>query len=415
MMNMNARNQYLRTLIEEKGYHLLPKKEKTKLLDEFCKNTGQNRKHVIRKIRNAKYLKPNKRKRAEYYDGYVKEALIKCWEIFDQPSGQRLKPALKDEVDRLRRLRELICSDTVAEKLKTISARTIDTKLKRHKEKERLKQPKKEKVHPLLYQKIPVKIFAEQDREAVGNIQIDFVEHCGATTRGKYINTLSTTDIALGWWEGEAVMGSGKKRTQEAIDRARSRFPFDWNEIHSDNGTPFINAHLYKYTIDEQMDFSRSRPYKKNDNCLVEQKNWTHVKKFVGYLRYDTEEEQIILNDLYRNELHFYKNFFQPVMKLVSKERVEAKIHRKYDRARTPYQRAMESEAVSQQMKDQLTEIYESLNPAELKRNIDKKRKLLYKVYEKKHPAHHKAKPCKKVKPHLVTSYIAQPELISVT
>jgi len=409
---MDTRNQYLQTLIKEHGYHLLPKGEKTKLLDEYCKNTKQNRKYVIHKIRNASYLKSGKRLRKSYYDNYAKVALIRCWDIFDRPSGQRLAPLLREEVDRLRRQKELLCPDMVAEKLKKISPRTIDEKLKRHKEKERLTRTRKAKVHPLLYQKIPIKIFAEQDRGSAGNIQIDFVEHCGATTRGHYVNTLSTTDIAYGWWEGEAIMGSGKQRAQEAVDRVRGRYPFDWNEIHSDNGASFINGHLYNYTFKEGMDFSRSRPYQKNDNCLVEQKNWTHVKKHVGYLRYDTEEELAILNDLYQNELRLYKNFFQSVMKLVSKERVGGKIHRKYDKVKTPYRRVLECDEVPKHIKYQLTKTYESLNPAKLKRSIDYKLNLLWKAYEKKQPVSLKAQPNKKIKPRLVTSYIAQRESV---
>jgi len=412
-MNMNARNQYLKTLIyENKGYHLCSKKEKAALLDEYCKNTSQNRKYVIRKIRNASYLNKERKKRTEYYDSYVQEALIQCWEIFDRPSGQRLKPLLEDEVDRLRGQRELNCSTGVALKLKEISARTIDEKLTRHKEQEKLKQKYKPKIHPLLYQKIPVKIFSEQDRDVPGNVQIDFVEHCGASAKGQYINSLSTTDINFGWWEGEAIMGLGQKRTQEAISQLRFRYPFDWLEIHSDNGTPFINHHLYNYTLEEGLKFSRSRPYQKNNNCLVEQKNWTHIKKHVGYLRYDKEEELIILNDLYANEFHLFKNFFQPVMKLASKERLGAKIKRKYDKAKTPYQRVLESNDIPRETKKELTRIYNSLNPAELKRNIDKKLNNLWKAYENKQKAPKEINITKKIKPCMVTYYIAQPEAV---
>src|ERR1700757_3777661 len=157
------------------------------------------------------------------------------------------------------------------------------------------------------YLKIPVKLSDEWDRDEVGNIQIDLVEHCGQSTRGEYICTLSCTDIATGWWEAGAIMGRSQHATFEALKRVRQRYPFVWKEIHSDNGTEFINWHLFRYTQEEELEFSRSRSNKKNDNCFVEQKNWTHVKKFVGYLRYDTQEELSILNDLYRSELRLYK------------------------------------------------------------------------------------------------------------
>ncbi len=179
-------------------------------------------------------------------------------------------------------------------------------------------------------------------------------------------------------------MGRGQENTVAGLKRTRSKFPFPWLEIHSDNGSEFINAHLFKYACNEQLGFSRSRPYKKNDNCLVEQKNWTHVKKFVGYVRYDTIGELNILNDLYRCELRLFKNFFQPVIKLVSKERVKGRIHRRYDKPRTPYQRVMESQEVPEEKKQQLLIIYESLNPAQLKRTIDAKLDILHKTYQGK-------------------------------
>jgi len=210
------------------------------------------------------------------------------------------------------------------------------------------------------------------------------VEHCGGSAAGEFLNTLSSTDISSGWWEGEIVMGKAQERTFLGIQGTRARYPFPWKEIHSDNGSEFINAHLFRYTEKEGLDFSRSRPYKKNDNCLVEQKNWTHVKKFIGYVRYDTESELRILNDLYRNELRLFKNFFQPVIKLVSKERVGGRIHRRYDQTRTPYQRAMESKEVSENKRQELKKIYLSLNPAQLKRDIDVKLGTLYMTYQQK-------------------------------
>lgn len=272
----------------------------------------------------------------------------------DYPCGQRLEPLLKTGTDRLRELRELKCSDEVTKKLKKISFRTIDEKLRHQKEIERTRKKYQKKVHPLLYQKIPVKLSDEWDRNQLGNIQTDLIEHCGQSAKGEYINTVSNTDIATGWWEGEAIMGKGQIPTCEGLDMAKKRFPFEWKEIHSDNGAEYINAHFFRYTQQEKLGFSRSRPYKKNDNCFVEQKNWTHVKKFVGYQRYDAQEELDLLNDLYENELHFYKNFFQPVIKLKEKIRIGGKIHRRYEKAKTPYQRVMESKQVSETKKQEL-------------------------------------------------------------
>ena len=412
---MYSRNQYLKEIRSE-YLKTKSKKEKGKLLDEAEKRTGLNRKYLMEKLKPKSNLdkdKSQRKRRKEYYDSYVREALVQVWRIFDYPCGQRLEPLLKTEVDRLRRLGELKCSDKVAEKLKKISFRTIDEKLKHQKEVERIRKKYQKNVHPLLYQKIPVKLSDEWDRSQLGNIQTDLVEHCGQSAKGEYINTISNTDIATGWWEGEAIMGRGQIPTQEGLDRARKRFPFSWREIHSDNGAEFINAHLFRYTQKEGLGFSRSRPNKKNDNCFVEQKNWTHVKRYVGYLRYDTFKEQEILNDLYHNELRLYKNFFQPVIKLISKERIGGKIHRKYDKPKTPYQRVIESKEVSKEKEQDLKQIYQSLNPAELKRTIDRRLDLLWKAYQKKNKSQ-KVEPLKKLKPISVRNYIAQPEPISV-
>ncbi len=413
-MDMHSKNQYLKALIEKRGYLLKSKKEKSKLLDEYCETTKLNRNYVIRKIRTGSYLKSGfgKRKRKVKYDGYVKDALVKIWRIFDYPCGQRLESLLKSgEGERLRRLGEISFSNEVSQKLKEITSSTIDLKLRHQKEVERIKRKYHHKIHPLLYQKIPVKLSDEWDRNLLGNIQTDLIEHCGQSAKGEYLNTVSNTDIATGWWEGEAIMGRGQIPTCEGLDKARKRFPFSWKEIHSDNGTEYINFHLFRYTEKEGLSFSRSRPNKKNDNCFVEQKNWTHVKKFVGYLRYDTKEEKDILNNLFRNELRLYKNFFQPVIKLISKERIGGKIHRKYDSAKTPYQRVMESKEVSKEKKEELKKIYQSLNPAELKRAIDKKLDLLYKAYQKKQKSQ-RVEPFKELKPSSLTFNIIQPKTI---
>ncbi|MEK7567081.1 MAG: transposase, partial [Patescibacteria group bacterium] len=190
--------------------------------------------------------------------------------------------------------------------------------------------------------------------------------------------------ISSGWTEQEAVWGKGQENTKLGIGSARERCPFSWAEIHSDGGMEFINAHLYAYSVDTGINFSRSRAYKKNDNCLVEQKNYTHVRRLVGYLRYDTIEEMNLINDLYRGPLRLYKNFFQPVIKLISKERDGGKLHRKYDKPKTPYQRIMESPEVSKEKKRELEKIYLSLNPAELKRQIEKKTNAIYRAYQTK-------------------------------
>ena len=395
-MDMNSRNQYLKALIyKNDGYFNKSKKEKKIILDQYCKNTGLNRKYVIEKIKKKHYLKTTgdiknrpKKGRKEFYDKRVVIELVKLWKIFSKPCSERLKSSIKDELDRLIRFNEIKCSEEVKNKLMKISKRTIDNKLKKTKEDERIrnKYGKNEsgKINRLLYQQIPVKIFSEQDKYKVGNAEIDLVEHCGNSSAGEFVNTLSNADIATCWWEGDAFMGKGQFAVWQALKRQIERLPFELKEIHSDNGTEFINYHLLNYTKEINIGFSRSRPNKKNDNCLVEQKNYTHVRSVVGYCRYDTEIELNLINDIYRNELRLYKNFFQPVIRIKEKTRINGKIHRKYEEAKTPYQRVLESEEISQEKKDELTKIYDKLNPAELKRNLDKKLSKLYMIYQQK-------------------------------
>ena len=420
MMDMHTRNQYLKEVREE--YLKSAKEGKSRLLNEAVKRTKLDRKCLIKKLKpksNLDRVEVIRRRRKVIYDGHVKEALARIWKIFDHPCGQRLAPLLPIEVPRLRKFKELSCTDAVAAKLAAMSPSTVDRALHHTKEVERLKSKYHKKIHPLLYQKVPVKVFAEQDRGTLGNIQIDCVEHCGSSAAGEFVYTLSTTDIATGWWEGEAMIGRGQERTKQAISKARARYPFPWKEVHPDNGTEFLNWHLLRYCEQEQISFTRSRPYKKNDNCLVEQKNWTHVRKIVGYLRYDSEDELRVFNDLYRIEFRFFKNFFQPVIKLISKERIGGKIHRKYDTAKTPYARVMESKEVSEEVKEELKRVYESLNPALLKREIDRKLKLLYKVYQEKQASTQKVElkiaPLKKLMPATVSFLMTKPRYSTVS
>jgi len=384
-MNKDARDQYMETLRER--YLSASKKERGKILDEYCKNTEQERKYVSRKFRYKAGLKgkgSQRKARKEYYDGSVKAPLAKLWEIFDIPCGQRLEPMIKDELDKLRKLKEVTCTDEVAAKLKKISPAEIDRSLQHEKEVLRLKEKYAKKRDQLLCSKVPTKTSDEMDRTAPGRMQVDCVEHCGSNASGEYVNSLSIVDIFSGWWEGDAMIGKGHERALRAMDEARERSPFSWIEIHPDNGGNIMNYAVYAYAEKHAIEFSRSRPYKKNDNCFVEQKNSTHVRGVVGYLRYDTEKERMIISSLYKGELRLYKNFFQPIMKLASKERINGKIHKKYDTPKTPYRRLMESNTLSEEQKIALTELYENLNPAELKRKINEKLKDLSRVYDKK-------------------------------
>jgi len=410
---MRSRNQYLETLIRKHhGYHTQSRKVKSRLLDEYCSTTTQNRKYVIRKLRSGSWVHqlrkeatPKKRIRSATYDHAFTHALIACWKIFGRPCGQRLVDNLQKETERLRRLGELHCSDAMSKKLRRVSARTVDAKLVSYKEQERQKQKRCPDSNPLLYQKIPVKLSDGFDRLTPGNIQIDLVEHCGQSAYGDFIYSLSNTDIATGWWEGEAQFSRGMAATVQSVDKAKQRFPVAWKEIHSDNDSAFINQQLFAYTQKHDIAFSRSRPYHKNDNCFVEQKNNTHVRRIIGHLRYDTPEELAVIQHLYHEPLRLYKNFFQPVIKLIKKRRVKGHIHRRYDKPVTPYVRVLRSPKIPKEIKRELTKIYESLNPAQLRREIDEATKKLSKLYDAKQ---HQAKifPTKKNLTHNSVTFL---------
>jgi len=222
----------------------------------------------------------------------------------------------------------------------------------------------------LLKQNIPIRTFADWNEDVPGFMEIDLVAHCGESTEGQYLNTLTCTDICTGWTEVIAL----RRRTQEAvcaaIDAMRQRLPFALLGIDSDNGSEFINDLLYRYCLNEKITFTRSRPYKKNDQAHVEQKNWSIVRHTIGYDRMETDQDHILLENTYQ-DLRPYINFFQPVLKLFSKERIGNKLIRKYDTARTPYQRIMEREGISLERKAHLLNVYLHLNPVELRHRID--------------------------------------------
>jgi hypothetical protein len=385
-MDMHSREQYLESLREE--YRRGNKKQKTRLLNEARKRTHLNRKVLIRKLAHPVPAKPTGKRgpRGASYGPEVVSTLVKLWEVFDCPCGQRLVPAIRAELERLRKSKEIRCSAAVARQLARISPKTVDRLLAREKQVRNLRRNRNPAAHPLLYQRIPVKVAAEWDTRQVGNLQVDYVEHCGRSSGGEYVHTLSAVDIASSWWEGEAISSRNQQATKEGMEAIRQRVPFRILEIHPDNDSGMVNDLLWAYCKSAGIKMSRSRPYKKNDNAWVEQRNWTHVRKVVGYQRLDTTGELRVLRELYQ-QLRLYKNFFQPTMKLKSKTRVGGKIQRQYDQPRTPYQRLLESHQLSIQANQQLRDQYESLNAAKLRRNIEQLQQRLFELVEAKEPS----------------------------
>jgi len=372
-LDMNTRRNVLKKLAKE--YSKANKVEKTKILDKYIQITGHNRKYIITELNNPNLLKPrlsiNSKKHEGRYKG-IEKVLEKIWNIFGCQCGQRLESTLKSEIRRLSNFKEISVSEEEIKKLETISSATIDRKLASAKKESGNKLYCTTKPGYLLKSQIEIRL-NDWDQSKIGYAEIDLVAHCGSSTHGQYVNSLSFVDVASGWWEGEAVMGKSALVVKNGLDKINRRLPFKLMGIDSDNGSEFINEFLFQYCGENKMQFTRGRPGQKNDNCYVEQKNWTHVRKLLGYKRFDINGELDLINSLYRNELRLYYNFFQPSYKLESKTWNHSKRKRKYEKKlKTPYQRLLESGNISEPQKEILRKIYNNLNPAELKRKIDK-------------------------------------------
>ncbi len=231
----------------------------------------------------------------------------------------------------------------------------------------------------LLKKSIPVRTYTPWDEEKPGFLEIDLVAHCGETTEGQFVNTLTCVDISTGWVECLAVLTRNKQNVFEAIKAMRARLPFALLGIDSDNGSEFINGLLFQYCQYQEITFSRSRPYQKNDQAHVEQKNWSIVRRLIGYDRFETETECKLLQSIYE-DLRLYTNFFQPVFKLVSKETIDKKTIKRYDTAATPYQRVLASKDIQFEVKAHLTNLYVQLNPVKLRTSIDRQVGQLWKI-----------------------------------
>ena len=348
------------------------KAEKQKILDEFTASTGYHRKYAIRILKHGYRCRPNKPKgRRAIYRGEVVEALEQIWEIYGRICSKRLHPYLPEGIKVLERCGELTLSTETKDLLLRMSRSSIDRCLAPA----RFNKPhglSTTKPGTLLKKNIPVRTFTDWNEDKPGFMEVDLVAHCGESTAGQFLNTLTCTDLCTGWTEPIALLRRSQEAVRDAIDAMRSDIPFALLGIDSDNGSEFINDLLYRYCLDHEITFTRSRPYRKNDQAHVEQKNWSVVRHVIGYDRLEGQEQYVILASIYQ-DLRLYVNFFQPVLKLVAKERIGNKLVRKYDIARTPYQRVMERQDVPLTRKAQLLNAYLRLNPAQLRNRIDQK------------------------------------------
>ncbi len=243
----------------------------------------------------------------------------------------------------------------------------------------------------MLKSSIPIRTFADWQEDSPGFLEVDLVSHCGESAEGFYLTTLCTVDVTSGWSECIGVWGKGQQRVGAAIHQVRQRLPFPLLGLDSDNGSEFINQHLYNYCRRERINFTRSRSYDKNDSCHVEQKNWSVVRRLIGYDRYNSRAALEALNRVY-NLTRLYVNFFQPVMKLVSKTRHGAKVHKIYDTAQTPYQRLLKSGILTEDKQQELAVTYHKLNPIILLRQINENLERLWTLAERHTPQERQVK-----------------------
>lgn len=356
------------------------KKERGGMLDEFCQNTGYHRDYASRILQVGydynRVERVGRKSRAQKYDHAAMEVIVKIWELLEFPCGLRLKPNLVSTAQAMIRFKELVASPAILAALAAISAKTLDRRLQKEREERHLKKNRGTTRHgSLLKSSVPIRI-TNWDTNELGNLETDTVAHNGGDPSGECLYTLDLVEICTGWSEQMAIMGKGERGVVQAIDAMKEAMPFTINGLDSDSGSEFVNWHMVKYCQANNWYFTRSRPDRKNDNAYVEQKNYTHVRQWLGYGRYDTLEQKELINDLYRKELRLFNNFFRPMMKIKTKEKVNNSVCKKtYDTAETPYQRLLKRKELTDERKARLTELYLSLNPAELKRTINDKLK----------------------------------------
>jgi hypothetical protein len=342
---------------------------KSQLLDEAVAMTGRHRKSLIRAWRLGSRPAQAVRRacRPTRYGPAVVRALVVIWTAAGYPWSLRLKALLPTWVPWARR--RLSLASVTEANLRQISARQMDRLLRPHRQKIQRRQYGRTKPGTLLKHHIPLRTDRWDVREP-GFTEIDLVAHSGDRADGDFAHTLNVTDIHTTWVESAAVLGKSQVRVRAALEQLRTQLPFALRGIDSDNGSEFINDHLWRFCQAEQIQFTRGRPYKKDDNAHIEQKNWTHVRKLMGYVRYDTTAAITAMNAVYA-DVRLLQNLFLPSVKLVRKERVGARVRRRYEAPRTPLERVRDCAAADPVPLAQLIELQRTLDPFELARRVD--------------------------------------------
>ena len=363
-MSKQSREDYYKTVV--KRYRNSDKKTKSHVLDEFCEVCGYNRKYAIRKLntrkRNYNRKRPGRPKR--YKDPILLDVLFDLWGKQNLPCSKRLQAAMPLWLPFYQ---ERTLPVNINNQLLEMSPATIDRLMIKMRKKIGKLGLATTKPGSILKSHIPVKT-NQWDESRPGYLESDTVAHCGTSIAGSFVYTVNTVDIATGWTEQRAVWGKGYQGMEWALSSIEKALPFPMLGFDSDNGTEFLNWHIYRYLTGRStpVQFTRSRPYKKNDNAHIEEKNWSIIRQYLGYNRFEHVELVKELNQIYTSEWRLFMNFFRPSSKLQKKVRINGKVKKVYDYPKTPYQRLLESDKISDSEKEKLKSQFESLNPFKL-------------------------------------------------
>jgi hypothetical protein len=379
-MGQKAKWEYVRAIYER--YRQADRKRKHAILNEFCVNTGYHRKYAIRLLNGpppgqAARGAGRPRRRGLSYSREMLSILAAVWEAAGYPWSVRLKALLPLWMPWIGKRFHI--RPEIARQLLSISPRQMDRRLRANKMQQKRRIYGRTRPGLLLKHQIPVKTDS-WDVSTPGFTEVDLVSHSGNSADGEFAHTLNVTDIHTSWTESRAVLGKGQTGVKEALNEVERTLPFRLLGVDSDNGSEFINWHLKEWCESKEIQLTRGRPYKKDDNAHVEQKNWTHVRKLLGWDRYDSLDAVETINDLYRNELRLWLNLYQPSVKLVKKTRVGSKLRRVYDAPQTPLERVASSPQANSARVAELKDLRKSLDPFRLAKIIDQKLERIYKL-----------------------------------
>lgn len=374
-MSPTSKNEYFLSVYRR--YRGSSRLEKRSILDEFCRNCAYNRKYAIRKLNKRPLRRPKKRgrpgPRSKYAHPDIQKPLREIWLSANMPCSKRLRAILPVWIPSYQ-LEFGILEPWVLRSLGQISASTIDRTLHAFRFRYRGKGRCTTKPGLLLKSHIPIKT-NQWDETRPGFIEADTVAHCGTSMAGEYALTLDTVDIATGWTEQRAVFGKGESQVLKQLKDIEASLPFPILGYDCDNGSEVLNRPIWRHFVERPVpvEFTRSRAYQKDDNAHVEGKNWTHVRQWLGYRRFDDPKIVELLNDLYKSEWRLLQNFFLPSVKLLDKKRLGSKIIKVHDDPKTPHQRVLWSKFVKTNVKERLQNQFKTLNPFKLRRTINEK------------------------------------------